>query len=151
MPEIDQERAQKLRKKWVRLTPDKGVPPYFRKLMIIGVSIAVIAALATVLLIMSKMPEQNTDIISKRDAYMNAYKDAGTVKKETTFEIVKLEEDMDPMMYRVYFYDKEYYFKYLINAETGGIAKKKVLDGGHARYSESEGTTDEIDFSHDFD
>ena len=148
---ISEERAQKLRKRWVKLNPQAPVPSYFPKLMVIGVIICIIAGVMTIGLFVSKIPEQKADVMDRKDAYMMAFNDSGAVKKETTFEVVRLEEDSDPIVYRVYFYDNDQYYKYLINAETAEIEKKKVLEGGHARYSEYEGTDADIDFSHDFD
>jgi|GEM_PF-5010024 hypothetical protein len=145
MPELDPERARKLRKRWVRLKEQPPMPPAVRKALTIGVIICVVVGIATVLLILSKMPNRDVELISQRDAYMTAFRDSGAEKKEVTFEVFRLEDEESPLVYYVYFYDNENYYKYIINAETGDIEKKEVLDGGGPRYQDKEGTTEDIE------
>jgi hypothetical protein len=58
---------------------------------------------------------------------------------------MRLNDDEDPITYTVYFYDHDRYYKYVIDAEAGKIAKKEILEGGGPRYSDKEGTTEDID------
>lgn len=144
--QIDPERARKLRKRWVRLNgPGKPMPPVVRKAFLAGIILCVVLGLATVALVLIKIPNKDVDIMSRRDAYMMAFNDSGAAKKEVTFEVMKLQDDERPIVYYVYFYDNDYYYKYVINAETSSIQSKKILEGGGPRYSDKEGTTEDVD------
>jgi hypothetical protein len=121
------------------------MPPAVQKALVAGIVICVVLGLATVFLIMSKIPSKDPDMLGRRDAYMMAFNDSGAAKKEVTFEVMKLNDDEDPITYTVYFYDHDRYYKYVIDAEAGKIAKKEILEGGGPRYSDKEGTTEDID------
>ena len=142
---VDKERDKILRKRWARSKPQPKMPPAVQKALVAGIVICVVLGLATVFLIMSKIPNKDADLLGRRDAYMMAFNDSGAAKKEVTFEVMRLNDDEDPITYTVYFYDHDRYYKYVIDAEAGKIAKKEILEGGGPRYPDKEGTTEDID------
>ncbi len=121
------------------------IPPIAQKAMIAGVILAVVLGLIAIAMIWVRIPNKDVDVISRHDAYMMAFNDSGAAKKEVTFEVMTMKDDERPLTYLVYFYDNDYYYKYVINAEEGSIMDKKVLEGGGPRYSDQEGTVEDID------